>query len=395
MMIDVLFLTLMACGSEPVAQRAVVEVQSGPLVYRAGLYGELQAAESVPIFAPRTGDWSYFTIESVLDDGTVVSEGDVVLTFSKGPSEDELEAAETELAVATAELQRQDHSLQVEWVELDLEFKRRELALRRAQLGVVEGTTIISKLALERAKLDVARAEVELELARASLDAFEEKRRTSLEVERLAVEAAQSERDEKAERIAGLQVVAPADGVVYGPYLQMNWRRTKAAPGKVASPGDQILEIPDLSKLEAHVYARQRDAVLISEGDTATVVPTALPEQRIEATVKRKEAFATTRNERMGTETPEGNLKEVLVVLELAEAPAGLKPGATLRAELTSVLAEEALFVPLAAILDAEEGSVAVLDDGERRVVEVGKSTPYQAEIVAGLEEGERVRLGG
>lgn len=388
-------LGLVACGADVPTSDALLEVTRGPLVYTGSLHGELHATNSVPVFAPQTGDWSYFTVQTVLPDGTEVSEGDVILTFQTGPAADELQSAQTDLDVAEAELRRTEHGLRVEYVGLDLEVKRAELALERAQLDVVEGTTIISELQLRKNRLEVQRAEVELDLAKSAVATFEKKRRTSLEVQKLKVDAALQERDEKAARVAAMEVRAPADGVVYGPYVTLNWRRTKVAPGKVAAPGDKVLEIPDLSELEAHVYARQRDGVIIEEGDRATVIPTARPDLAIEATVKRKEAFATTRNERLGTDTPEGNLKEVLVVLELDETPPGLAPGATLRAEVHSALVDDAVLVPMAALVSRAGGAAVTLADGSTRPVEVGRTTPLQAEVLSGIGEGDRVWLRG
>src|SRR5205823_4455366 len=72
--------------------------------------------------------------------------------------------------------------------------------------------------------------------------------------------------------------------------------------------------------------------------------------------VARKDGFATTRNERYGTKTPEGNLKEIAVTLELSEQPEGMRPGGSVRAEIDSVLKADSVLVPLWAVQGERDG---------------------------------------
>jgi len=104
-------------------------------------------------------------------------------------------------------------------------------------------------------------------------------------------------------------------------------------------------------------------------GDPAKVFVAALADRVIEAKVASKDDFATTRNERYGPKTPEGNLMEIAVRLELAENPEGLRPGGTVRAELRSVLEKKAGLVPLA-IDDERDGKATVtLKGGAKRTI--------------------------
>jgi HlyD family secretion protein len=391
-----LLIAWLAGCAPPLAEGQVLHhVARGDLSYQVSLHGELQAEKSEAVYAPQTGDWSRFTVERVLADGTPVKKGDTVVWFERGVAEDELQQSRNQLEVKRAELRREEHELDVQRVQAELDVRRKELQVERAQLGVVEGTTVISKLELAKARVDVRRAQVELALAKQTLASFEEKRRTALQIRTIGVEDAEEDLQEKTQRVDSMEVAAPADGLVYGPYVRLNWTRSKLAPGKVCGPGDKMLEIPDVSTLQAHVFARQRDAALIQEGDPAVLVPAARPEQTLAGRVVTKEEFATTRNERMGTEIPAGNLKEVRIEIALDEAPDMLMPGSTVRATVTTVLATDALLVPVAALHDGPEGSLRVtLASGEHQTVEIGKSTPLFAEVLAGLDEGDGLRIG-
>lgn len=128
-------------------------------------------------------------------------------------------------------------------------------------------------------------------------------------------------------------------------------------------------------------------------GATGTITPTATPSKSFEGHVVRKEDFATTRNERMGTETPDGSLKEIKVTLALDGRDDTMRPGGTLRADITTELVGEALLVPIAAVDESGGEPQVVLEGGEVRSVKLGESSLTQVQIVDGLVEGQRVEL--
>ncbi len=216
-------------------------------------------------------------------------------------------------------------------------------------------------------------AEIELKLATGALDAFAKKRKTSLEVADIKVKTAEDVVNENRTALERLSIKAPPDGVVYRPYVPLNYTRAKAEPGRVCRAGDKLLELPDLSAFEAILWVRPRDAARIQIGDVARVTIVSLGEQVILAKVAKKDGFATTRNERYGTKTRRGTSSEISITLELAEQPEGMRPGGTVRAEIDSVLKSEAVLLPLWALSDERNGKGFVtLASGERRQVEIG-----------------------
>jgi hypothetical protein len=67
-----------------------VPVQRGDLVFASSFYGEIAPRQSHPILVPELRNIWQVTVESVLADGTLVKQGDVVLTFAKGALEEDL-----------------------------------------------------------------------------------------------------------------------------------------------------------------------------------------------------------------------------------------------------------------------------------------------------------------
>lgn len=335
-----LLFTEASCQDSLAHEPILFEVTRGSLVYETSLFGELVARESVPIHAPEVSRmWSY-TIESVLPDGTKVSKGDIVLTFDQNEAKQNLQDEQLDLLVAKAELRREQVRLDKDRTELDLQVKRCQLMLERAKLKVVASGRLVAKLDQQQAELDVARAQLDLKQAQATLKDHTKKRKAALDVLRVKLDTLQLKVDERKKALTTMSLKAPAAGMVYAPYTRLNWEHAKAEPGRVVHRGDKVLEIPNMSAFDAHLYVRQREAMLLKGGDQAQIVATVLPSQPIIGHVTKKESFASTRNERKGTKTPSGNLKEVRVVVELEKSHELLRPGGSVQASISSVIAE-------------------------------------------------------
>jgi len=386
------------CGDAPTSEAPTHTVRRGPLVFAGSYYGELRARTSAVIMAPIINEmpWFRYTVAIVIEDGTPVKKGDVVLSFDKPTVEEQCAERERNYVLAEAERRKAEQALEKERIDLELEVERKKKSLEKARLGVVEGVNFKAQIEVEQSKLDVAKAELELLQAEKALTSFGAKRRTTLAVEKVKVDYALKEK-RAMERIVGeIDVRSPADGLLYRPLTQLaRVNNERVAPGKTVQGGDKILEIPDLSAFDVHLYLRQRDAALINVGDAAVAYATILPEKPIQGRVKRKDTFATTRNERLGIKTPEGNLKEMLVVVELEAAPGELRPGGSARVEIRSRLAEKALLLPLAAVRQPVPGGPpqVELSKGVSRTVRLGKATTTFAEVLTGLSEGDVVVL--
>lgn len=385
----VLLLALAACSKKG-APSATVTVTRGPLVAEQSFYGELVPKKSTPIPVPKVPRLDTFTVKTVLPDGAKVKQGDVVAALDTSDLEENLRTTMSDLAVAEAERMKSEQALATERISLELELKKRQMAVEEAKLRLVEGVNLISALERKKAEVQLRSAEIELKLAASALDAFAKKRKTTLEVADIRVKTAADVVAENRLALDRLSIKAPADGVVYRPYVPLNYTRAKAEPGRVCRAGDKLLELPDLSAFEAVLWVRPRDAARIKVGDAARVYVVSLGDRMIQGKVAKKDGFATTRNERYGTKTPEGNLKEISITVDLLEQPEGLRPGGTLRAEIDSELSRDAVLLPLWALTEERDGKgLVTLVSGERREVEIGLGSATHAEVVKGLKGGE------
>ncbi|MBW2732510.1 MAG: hypothetical protein JRH20_08945, partial [Deltaproteobacteria bacterium] len=233
-------------------------VERGDLTFSRSFYGELVARKSIAIHTPELpGVWQ-MTVESVAADGTKVKKGDVVLTFATGLLADELLDLEAELSLAQAELRRLKQTQARTRLDLTLAVRRARLDVERAKLNVISGVNLISKVELEKAKIDLQQASLGLALAQKTVKTFAKERAAALEVQRLKVQATEEKARQKRQQMAAAKMLAPASGVLFAPYTRLNWVRGKAAAGSVTRPGDKILEIPNLESFNVEIFVRQR-----------------------------------------------------------------------------------------------------------------------------------------
>ncbi len=256
----------------------------------------------------------------------------------------------------------------------------------RTQASVAEGHLRAAQEGLRsaraRATADVAAAEARLKQARAGLEhARASTAEKSAYVQNLSalqavVEASQANLDSARSRLADTELLSPLDGYVTSRHLD---------PGALAQPGSSVLTLQSTRELwvtvpvpaEVRQRLEERTPVEVEvEGGT-----------RVQARILRINAAAD----------PESRQFEVRVLLPEG-APA--RPGMFARVHLQVDRVVQALAVPRSALWSTPEGArIAVLDAQGRvhlRAVRVGLTTPESAQILEGLQEGQKVvTLGG
>ncbi|KKI52193.1 efflux RND transporter periplasmic adaptor subunit [Christensenella hongkongensis] len=132
------------------------------------------------------------------------------------------------------------------------------------------------------------------------------------------------------------------------------------------------------------------DILSIEDGQTATVVLDALPDQVFEGTVTKISDAGTAQS----------GVTTYPVTITLADtAASGIKAGMNATATISIATSENVLLIPLDALQESAEGQFVYIAGGtseegllgERRTVETGLSDGTNVEITSGLSEGEQV----
>jgi|694.fasta_scaffold19113_5 RND family efflux transporter MFP subunit len=272
-------------------------------------------------------------------------------------------------------------SQQVKQGELLFVIDDSDLQIERASAQVdINGASVtLEKLAgnLQRAKELFAAKLISKEVYD-NLDADHRLAETALERARRRLETVE-------DRIAKTRVLAPADGTILSvPVIQ---GQVVVAAMSVNS-GTTVATLADLSSLLIDAHVNQLDIGKISLGSTVEIFTGADQETRTVGRLTFIAPLASTKN----------NVKGFSVQATLEGDTTGFRPGMTVGLSLPLAHADNALAVPVTAVFPQPEGGKVVylqLKDGqiEKRTVEVGATDLFFAEILSGLDPGDRVLL--
>jgi HlyD family secretion protein len=166
--------------------------------------------------------------------------------------------------------------------------------------------------------------------------------------------------------------------------------------GTMNNPASVIGTVADLSEILAEVDVDETEIVDVAPGLVAQVDVDAIPEKRYRGTVVEVGSSGYTRPQQ-----PDVQFFRVKVLLD--EPDERLKPGMSARAEIEVTTRENAIVVPIQAVVERpveggeEEEAVVFLVEEERaarRPVETGISDATHVEITSGLAMGDRVVTG-
>jgi HlyD family secretion protein len=251
----------------------------------------------------------------------------------------------------------------------EAEFARNQTLAARGTVSV----TMLENSAQAAASARAARAAAlaELELTRATLDRA-----------RAQLMGPQVQDPARAPEDCCIRITAPVSGTVLE-VADLNARLVQA--------GGPLLSIGDLDDLEIEVDLLSADTIGISPGTLAHVERWG-GEGVIAARVRRIEPSAFTRVSALGIE--EQRVRLALDILTPPEGRAGLGDRYRVYVRLVVWSGADVLQVPRAALFrQAGHWAVFVQSEGRAalRVVETGRMTADQVQILSGLEEGQQV----
>ncbi len=245
----------------------------------------------------------------------------------------------------------------------------------------VEADDLVVKLDVAEERAELARAEAHAEEARLDYERTTELRERDVassadyERARAALRSAESERDLWQTRVDYGRVRASRDAVVTERFIE---------PGEAVDVGDTLLVLSATETLVLRPGVSERDVRHLTPGQTVPVHLDALPDEPLEARIRRIFPSADRETQRVAVE----------VALPEDAAAAGVRPGNLGRIGMMVDERPEALAVPAAAIGEDEQGRYVYVVEDEaltRRSVERGVTRGPWTEIVDGLEEGEVV----
>lgn len=369
-------------AAEPSAGAPLV-VERGDFADRLLLSGELRAARAHELVVPRAPTWR-LQIRWLVEDGSEIAAGDPVVEFDSTEFTSNLEQRRLTLAESESDLERTRARGEVTEAEKLFVLEEAAAELAKAESRAAVPADLLSprehqdrQLALERARVAVAKAEQDLAATRAG---------NRSEIEMKAIELGGLRREiEVAERaLDDLTLRAPVDGLVIVEGHRWEGGR-KLQEGDNVFVGMPVARMPDLTSMEVRAMLSDVDDGRVRPGMEALCTLDAYAETPYPCRVR---SVAPVAREADRTAL----LRYFDVELSLAAAdPSRMRPGMSVAVEVVADEAAGVLLAPRRALDLAVAAPRARLADGSWREVELGPCDAHRCVVRGGLEEGTRL----
>lgn len=414
--------SLLVAGCTPPGRGASDSVPSVPaerttLTVEINEIGVVESTRVVQLQAPYSA-----RIIKILENGTPVKKGDVVVVLDTREQVDRLEQRLQELRQVRADLESTVENLRMALRSnaLDLSSSQAQLDLQRVQLEQVnldlaeleflrsrqivpEDDVRSGRSRLRNTQINTLSRDMTLRGDVAGSQSTETSQQIQLERIGLRGEKATARLQEAQQRIELAEITSPVDGMFLR-HSRWNWqlrRNTERENGESVREGEVLGQIPDLTSLIVRSQIPESEVLRVSVGASVQLTFEALGNLRIPGRVTYLAPLAIERETSAGGRVTAGGQeltgeRVFEITVEMERLDSRLKPGLTARTRIEISREENLLTVPLQAIqTTGGRHFVNVRRDRktEQREVTLGQANNERVEVISGLTEGELVLL--
>ncbi|HXI19702.1 MAG TPA: efflux RND transporter periplasmic adaptor subunit, partial [Gemmatimonadales bacterium] len=359
-------------GDSPVVAR----VKRGEFKVTVTTSGELRARKFVEITAPanaRQAEVYQMKISSIVPEGTVVKEGEVVAELDRSP-------LATKVAEGSLALQKAQAVYEQAMLDSTLNLSKARDDIHNLELGLEE-----KRLAKEQATYEAPtvqrQAEIDLEKATRALAQAKLDYQTKTEQARAKMREVGADLERERTKLklvqdvmAGFTIRAPAPGMVI---YDKEWNGKKRTTGSQVTAWDPtVATLPDLTQMESVTYVNEIDVRKIAAGQTVDLSLDADPTKKLTGKV------TTVAN--VGEQRPNSDAKVFEVKIVVDQADTTLRPGMTTGNAILTRQEENVLYIPIEAV-NSEHGVPFVYKSAGSRVT--------KQEIVPGIMNDDEVTV--
>ncbi|MDB4914588.1 MAG: secretion protein HlyD family protein [Gemmatimonadetes bacterium] len=350
--------------------------------------GELRARKFVQVTGP-TGAQSvnvYQTkIASIVPEGSLVKEGDVIAELDKAP-------AATKLASVTLDLQKAQADFTTAQLDSTL-----NLAVAREDVRTAEYFLEEKKLAKEQAKYEAPtlkrQAEIDFEKAERALAQSKRNLDTKTKQAVAKMSSVGADLGRQQNNLKNIQTVlgefsikAPAPGMVI--YIR-EWNGKKKGVGSQWNAWENtVATLPDLTQMESQTYINEVDVRKISVGQKVSITLDADASKKLEGTV--------THIANVGEQKPNQDSKVFEVKIDVSRADTTLRPGMTTANAIETASIKGVMSIPLEAVITEAGYQYAYKKSGShvvKQMIETGTMNDNEIVVKRGLTKDDRVLL--
>jgi HlyD family secretion protein len=375
---------LAGCRAAPAApaedRRASMVVTRGALEDRYIITGEVEAVTSENLGVPRTPAW-ILAVRWLIDDGTFAKKGDPVAEFDSTAFSGTLDDKRLAVTRAEGELLAGQAAADAANADKAMDVKRRQADLDKAAVEAGVPADLYSRRDFQEKQLKLNQQKDALAKAQADFNTTTRSGKLDCQVKSVALDRARRELKELEDRLAELTVRATRDGLIQ---IASNRRENnrKYQVGDQCFAGWTIASIPDLNQMQVRARLPDVDDGAVREGMRASCFLDAYPGRTFPGVVAAVSPVA-----RAEGRDSTRRFFDVVVTLDRAD-PAIMRPGMSMRVDVSRRRATDVLMVPRAAVRTQSGKAQVHLAGGQDAEVQVEWCTPESCVVRGPILEG-------
>jgi RND family efflux transporter MFP subunit len=339
---------------------------------------------TVPANANQAEQWQ-MKIASLVPEGTVVKEGDVVAELDRSTIASKLNDVQIALTKADAVYEQAmlDSTLNLSKAREDIhtgELGMEEKKLAKEQ-AVYEAPSVRRQADIDYEKAERALAQSKLDYKTKTDQAKAKMREVGADFDR------QKSKVKVVQDVMGLFTIkAPAPGMVI--YVK-EWNGKKRVVGSQVGTWDPaVATLPDLTQMESITYVNEIDIRKLSVGQPVTVT--------LDADASKKLTGKVVQVANVGEQRPNADAKVFEVKVSIEQADTTLRPGMTTGNLIQTYAIKDVLSVPLEAVVIDAGIPYVFLKSGlsvTKQEVELGAMNDNEVVVTRGVTANDRVML--
>ena len=376
-----------SCGEKTAQQVPEAEVTQGTFYIDIYEEGEIEALNSINISSPNL-PWRFgnLKIADIVIDGTDVKAGDTLITFDPSEVRKAILDYEDRLVVSNAELEKMlaQHELEMEELNADYEVTRISHEITRMQL---ESAAHESDIKRREIKVNLDKADISLNRAKEQIENRRKIQIEEIKQKRLSIRQDEERLEEAHRTLNKLFVIAPSPGIAI---ISHNWStNNKFQVGDQCWSSQQLIQLPDLSKVKAKVQINEVDISEITKGLKVEVRPDAFSDSTFTGYVATVANLAQSKDNH-------SNIKVFPVEIIINEYNKNLLPGLTVSCRIIVDEIPNVMYIPLEALhVEGDKSYVykKTMSGYDRVEVQAGHTNSDYVIIESGLDRGDKVAL--
>ncbi len=360
-------------------------VLRGPFTVDVEIAGNLRAVESSQIGPPTIEGFYNFKISMMAPEGVEIHQGMPVLAFDTSEQSRKLLSRRAEVKSSAKQIEQKEIDILKTQQDQVLELAEARARLRRAGLKTAAPSELVSGIDTQRAKLQLELAHIEVESLERKIAASSRAAQAELAGLKSDFKKAEMDVHRIEDAIKHMTRIAPRTGVVT--YIS-DWRGEKMKVGDRAWRQSKILEIPDLTRMEAEGEVEEALAGRLVEGQRVSLTLDAHPDRQFSGVIKKI-------SRSVQEKSWQNPLKVVRILISLEETdPERMRPGMHFKGSVEVERLANALMIPIDSIASTSKGPVTLRHTSwgtETVFIKTGSRDDTRVVVLEGLEEGDQV----